>query len=623
MYQWLFSIIFFFLLAFRLGGQAIDTIEIEEITIQSSRLQSLIPADTLISKSGNKTSVPLHYTQLQLRENIPGGITIFNTRGTTPQQNTVYWAGLELNNPMLGLSDLSLFPPYLFDAIVLNQGSNPNLPFSGKPGGSLELVTSLHSEYEDGLNLSFSNLSSQNRNFTNLLKAGFSKGNTSIGINAAYSDYKNRYEFKHPNGTTRRQSHGRGIHRNLTAIIHHRINESSDITLNSWVQNTERQVPPTLFESSSSATQKDEAIRLAMHYRKQLKRSLFGFRPGLSRKVLNYSDPVSGEYSSSTITNLQVSTYWSGKFLASVPLRLEAIWRNQSINTDAYSINPTESDLLLSSSLRFANFLPNLNAAVYLRKTIGASANSPFLARFELSYVPQVDKKLYFSAENHHRNPTLNDLYWPVLGNPDLKPEKGHAFEGGFRFKNPGHGLKLFSAKLFYRKTDQLIYWSNHSGIWMPENLAAVNAYGLELEAKYSQRIRKLDVGTSLNYQYLKTALTEERFPGDPSKGKQLPYQPEHNLLGLLKISYKNSTLTINQKWTSTRYVASDHSQYLEPLFLFNAGIGHNFSLGPTILEVALFCDNILDREFFSVNRRPMPGRTFGIQITTKLNNEK
>ncbi|TVR82837.1 MAG: TonB-dependent receptor [Saprospirales bacterium] len=623
MHQWQYLIIILVLFSLRVESQPIDTFEIEEIQIQTTRLYSLISADTISAGRKVSSSTPLHFTRLQLRENNPGGITTFNTRGTTPQQNTIFWAGMELNNPMLGLADLSLFPAYLFDAVLLHQGGNPNLPFSGKPGGSLELVTSSDPKLADGLSLSLSNLSTENRNSLTYLKSQIALSNTSIGINAAYSDYRNRYKFTHPNGTTKRQSHGRGIHRNSTVNIHHQINNSSDLTLNTWIQNTERQVPPTLFEQSSSASQRDKAIRIAAHYRKQLGRSLLGFRPGFNREVLNYSDPVSGEFSNSTITTRQVSTYWTGQIISQLPLKVEAVWRNRSIQTDAYQVNPSEDDLLLSAGLRIADILPNFSAAAYLRKKYSARSNSPLLARLEFSIVPKYDRKIFISIENHHRNPTLNDLYWPILGNPDLKSERGHAAESGIRLKNGGHGIEYLSGKIFYRRTDRLIYWSNHSGVWKPENLSAVVAYGLDLEAKYDHEFNKLKIGANLNYQFLKTSLIEERFPGDPSEGKQLPYQPEHNILSTVSLSYKSTVLTFNQKWTSTRYVSSDHSQYLSPLLLLSAGIGHFFSIGPTTWEVSLFCDNLFDKEFFSVSRRPMPGRTLGIQLTTNLNNKR
>jgi outer membrane cobalamin receptor len=81
------------------------------------------------------------------------------------------------------------------------------------------------------------------------------------------------------------------------------------------------------------------------------------------------------------------------------------------------------------------------------------------------------------------RAPTLNDLYWPIYGNPNIKPEIGNAYQIGLDY-NPNSILSL-STTLFARRTKNLITWSPDStGFWRPGNVDSSSIFGFEFTGK-------------------------------------------------------------------------------------------------------------------------------------------
>ncbi|MEE9445614.1 MAG: TonB-dependent receptor, partial [Cocleimonas sp.] len=80
--------------------------------------------------------------------------------------------------------------------------------------------------------------------------------------------------------------------------------------------------------------------------------------------------------------------------------------------------------------------------------------------------------------------PSFNDLYYPISGNANLKPEKSKNIEVGFS-KPTKHGL--LSANLYQNEISDLIAWAPDSkGNWKPANVDSVKIQGLELGHKLS-----------------------------------------------------------------------------------------------------------------------------------------
>lgn len=111
--------------------------------------------------------------------------------------------------------------------------------------------------------------------------------------------------------------------------------------------------------------------------------------------------------------------------------------------------------------------------------------------------------------------PTLNDLYWPGAGNPDLQPEESTTVEAGLRY---AAGPFYWDAALFRSEIDDLIEWAPVNGEWIPDNVDEARITGLELEGGYHQ-------GSWL-FRAAGTFLDTE----DKGSGRELRRRPNHTV---------------------------------------------------------------------------------------------
>jgi len=74
-----------------------------------------------------------------IRQYGPSGIGSISRRGADPAQIQVLWNGLVLNNPMLGMADVSLLQNDASTEIKLSEGGSGSFYGSGSVGGTLSL----------------------------------------------------------------------------------------------------------------------------------------------------------------------------------------------------------------------------------------------------------------------------------------------------------------------------------------------------------------------------------------------------------------------------------------------------------------------------------------------------
>lgn len=136
--------------------------------------------------------------------------------------------------------------------------------------------------------------------------------------------------------------------------------------------------------------------------------------------------------------------------------------------------------------------------------------------------------------------PTFNDLYWPGLGNPSLRPEQSRNKEISLHYD---HGFRHFSAVYFDSQVTNLIAWapvSPSSWIWAPANLNQASLRGATLSWANMMGNFHLDANLTLqnpedgvtgkvliNRSREHGALRISRFVGDWNVGGELIFSGE------------------------------------------------------------------------------------------------
>ena len=119
---------------------------------------------------------------------------------------------------------------------------------------------------------------------------------------------------------------------------------------------------------------------------------------------------------------------------------------------------------------------------------------------------------LVASAGTGFKAPSFHDLYWPALGNSELKPETSRNLELGVKYRADE---LFFGMNVFRNDIDDLIAWApvdpaDPFSNWLPANVEEAEITGTELELQN----RFGDYTVSANYSYLE--------PEDASTGKRL-----------------------------------------------------------------------------------------------------
>lgn len=587
-------------------------IDLMEIRINEQPLIDAFSSDSVNTDLISNNFSPFYRTTLNFREYSPGGISIFSIRGSTAQQNTVFWNGFKIENQMLGLTDINLLPEQLFDQIYINNSPETSRLINGKPGGTIHF-NSRPQLHED--QLVFSTFLDKNRNRSYHLNTNFKVGTTLFSIRALSNQFSNRYSYSDLSNKTRKADHARLNQNALIFSVIHQTSNNWQISYDLWVQNTEREVPPTIFQQKSEAEQKDRHLRNALVAQKAFSRGVLELRTAFLAEHLIYSDSLIQEFSDSRMLEWQSRLSYSVSIASLFPIKVESGLRNIQIRSDAYDNTPRQSPFFLSFSGKSGDLLSFAQLGIQIKQEFNRDYSIPLTYQFQLTGKPKDLFSWSITTGNHYRLPTFNDLYWPNLGNKELIPEDGYQFDGSIQLERNHPLLKGLQLTGFYRKTNNLIFWNNRQGRWKPENLSTVKARGMEFRWQGEWKISKVKVESKVGYDFVVSELTKERFPNDPALNKQLPYIPKHSFILENIIQYRDWQLSSHLRSLSTRYTNTDHSSSLDPKYLLDISISKTLDLSFMRCNLSFSVYNATNKSHFSVANRPLPLRSFGLGI--------
>ncbi|MCC6370193.1 MAG: Plug domain-containing protein, partial [Bacteroidia bacterium] len=121
----------------------LDLVEIKVIKYNFSQLGKRVESIDSLSKEQfrfNSLADVLNFnSQVYIKSYGPGALASTALRGGNAAQTAVLWNGFNLQNAMLGQTDLSLLPSVLFENVEIEYGGSSSLWGSGAVGGSIRL----------------------------------------------------------------------------------------------------------------------------------------------------------------------------------------------------------------------------------------------------------------------------------------------------------------------------------------------------------------------------------------------------------------------------------------------------------------------------------------------------
>lgn len=244
-----------------------------------------------------------------------------------------------------------------------------------------------------------------------------------------------------------------------------------------------------------------------------------------------------------------------------------------------------------------------------------------------LAYKPfdNIDIDIKGFYKESFRLPTLNDLYYTVIGNKYLKPEIGRqwdlAIDYNVNLDNPFiKKLRLRLDGYINTITDKIIATPTSNQFrWTMLNLGKVDIKGFEAEMQGTFAIGSLYIYPHLTYTYQRAKDITD--PSSEWYGGQIPYIPRHSLSILASAVWNTWRLNYSFIFTGKRYdsVANIDYNYIPQWITNDISISKDFVLFNNKYNITGEINNIFNQQYEVVRSYPMPGVNWKLKLSMEL----
>jgi iron complex outermembrane receptor protein len=556
-------------------------------------------------------------TGLFLRQYGPGMLASLTMRGTSAGHNAVFWNGLPINSPSLGQADFSILPVGGFDQAVVHFGSSGALYGTDAIGGAIHLNNKLR--FGEGHQAQVSTLAGSFGRWNQQVQYGFSNYKFATRSRFYRNFFQNDFPFRNLSkiGTPmERQQNSRVEQWGIMQDLAWNLNSKNQISSSIWWNTTDRQIQPVI-GSNTNDTQQDQNLRWVLDYFHFEKNKTWNAKAGLVRDELIFnvgSINQTTQYFLSGDLDWEMHPKWNSKS----GLRYTYIVGNLS------TYEATDSRLELYQS---TNFQPNekLSFSMNLRQLVYEGNWAPFTPSLGAEWKIWRNKvhfiQLKAAFARSFKVPTLNDRFWEPGGNPDLESERSWSGEIGLKHVFAKNKFQFEQQITHYRMSvDNWIIWLPNGSFWSPQNIRKVNNSGLEYFLDITQQLGLWEMGLSGNYAWNLAINQTNISENDRSKGKQLPYTPEHKIQSMFSVEKGVFSSFLNTQWVGERFVATDNASKLDPYQLWDVGANYRWSLGKKISgNLGAQINNLFNTEYQILRLRAMPGRNYQFNLNIIL----
>lgn len=201
------------------------------------------------------------------------------------------------------------------------------------------------------------------------------------------------------------------------------------------------------------------------------------------------------------------------------------------------------------------------------------------------------------------RTPTLNDLYYTLVGNRNLRPEYTRQLNVGLTYR---HGiLDVQFDSYLNRVMDRIVCLPlKGSYQWTMMNYGLTRCLGVDLSATVTFPHSSLLVSGTFQDDRNRTD------PDESSYNDLIAYSPRWSLTAVYSANYKGFYGALSHMYVGKRYWTAEN-EIEPPLSAYNCTdvkVGWNFR---RMLTLEVECQDLFDVRYELIQRWPMPGRRF------------
>ena len=207
------------------------------------------------------------------------------------------------------------------------------------------------------------------------------------------------------------------------------------------------------------------------------------------------------------------------------------------------------------------------------------------------------------------RVPTLNDLYYTLVGNRSLKPEYTQQWDVGMTYDRGWLHVQV-DGYLNHVKDRIVCLPLKGSFQWSMLNYGYTRCLGVDVSANAT--LRHHIVMLSATWQDDRNRTT----PGGKDYNDEVAYSPRLSFSAIYTFLWRGWSVSVSDMYVGKRYWTAQNSVD-DPLKAYNCmdvKVGYRFRR--VVLEAE--CQNVFDKPYEMIQRWPMPGRRYA--VTAKWN---
>jgi iron complex outermembrane receptor protein len=551
-----------------------------------------------------------------LRSYGPGGVATLSMRGTNSAQSGIFWNGINLSQPNMGMTDLSRISSFEFSDISLESGGASALLGSGVIGGSLHLSNTL----------AYSN-PAQITGLVSLGTAGkmtgavkLSAGNSKLAYMGSLSGDWNQNNFYYTdfNGDQVRLEHALVKSASTIHQAEFKLNQKQRLTAGFWYQVTDREIPPTMTMSKSDQQQWDQAIRSTLQWSYLGTKQSFIVRSAFIDEKEHYqseSAKIDAFYHLNTYQAEFEYKQYLGKQLS-----LGAGTTAHLIKADIpyYQGIEYQPEGAIWAALAYLHTRTGIKSALNLRQAFTEGYTIPFCPSISAEIPVTKSISTNIGVSKNFRVPTMNDRYWIPGGNPDLQPESSWNIEAGasFGFKTGKSIQSKMGLTIYSLFIDNMIQWvPGTTGIWTAQNVQKVWSRGIEVSSKTNYEMWGFKGYFRFGYNYTPSTYRETSVDHNDILNKQLIYMPIHKVVETFYAGKGQFYTMFSYSLTGKRYVQADNSKSLPSYTVLDFIAGVTLKADRLKFRLQTEVRNMFNSTYQSVQYYPEPGRSFSLNL--------
>ena len=558
------------------------------------------------SGSGNLLNQDLSAAGISIRQYGPSGIGTLSRRGADPSQLQILWNGIVLNNPMLGMTDLGLLQNDALSRIVLTEGGSGSFYGSGSVGGTLSMQHNAPEKTGESVTASVTSGSFGRLQANADCRIKKSNGFFIWDNQWLHVDNDFPYTIKNSDNVRMQFADREQRKSRISTGLH---NKKCDVALHAEWQKGDRGLGTSAGSTTSLGRQSDENKRVVLHSNYQSSKVKWVQRLGFIQDNFIFQPPANQIKDSSRSQSLQYQQEWhfsAGSWNIITGAELwHASGKTREYHQPVRQLFPAQFLSLFRQSRKY-----RIAASSRWEWHEQISVNS-ISAEYALGKVVNLKS----SVNSSFRRPTLNDQFWRMGGNLNLKSEKGGNAEAGLAVKwNHGPVKTNISATVWARFLNNPIVWLPDNNIWAASNMQRGEYYGAQFTAVIS------GVAGLCAWEWHNAAeLCRANMVKNDIRFNAL-FVPQFSGASLLKLHHSQWFLNIGCNWQSMRYTSTDNLSILPGYGLLSLQTGRNILYRQHIMAFSAGADNILNQSYEVMPGRPMPLRSVWFKINIHIN---